>query len=139
MVKTNIRNKVKATDFDFEYEGSNFTEKEVIEKGHHQLSGEELFSRISNKTIIGEYPMGYKFTTEIYENGTAEGVNNMGSIDNGNWAIDYFRNTLQLKWENIWIDTITRAYIVNGNIEFYDIDTGSWRTTFKIFDELKED
>jgi len=132
-----MRHKIKQSDFNFEYTGSNLTERDVIEKGCHQLSGKELLTRISNKIIFGEYPMGYKFVTEIYENGIAVGVNNVGSTDKGNWTIDNIKNTLQLEWDNAWINTITQAYIVNGNIEFYDIDTGKWRTTFKIFDELK--
>ncbi len=128
-------NKLKTKDFD--YTGSNFTEKEIIENGHLQLSGKELLLRISNMTIFGDYPTGYKFVTEIYENGTANGINNVGSFDSGNWTIDFEKNILQLEWENAWINTVTRAY--NVNIEFYDIDTGKWRTTFKIFERRKEE
>jgi hypothetical protein len=124
---------------EFDYTGSNLTEMEAIENGHIQLTGNELLSRISNRTIFGDYPMAYTFVTEIYENGTAKGVNNVGSIDYGNWSIDFKKHTLQLEWENAWINTITRAYDVNGNIEFYDIDTGKWRTTFKIFERRKEE
>lgn len=29
----------------------------------------------------------------------------------------------------------TRAYDVNGPVEFYDVKTGNWRTTFKAFEE----
>lgn len=129
-------NKLKTTEFD--YTGSDFTEKDIKENGYIQLSGKELLSRISNRTIFGDYPMGYKFITNIYENGTAKGVNNVGSFDSGNWSIDFKKNTLQLEWQNAWINTITRAYDVNGNIEFYDIDTGKWRTTFKIFETRTE-
>jgi hypothetical protein len=130
-------NKLKTKNFEFT--GSYFTEKEAIKNGYIQLSGKELLSRISNKIIFGDYPMGYKFGAEIYENGTAKGINNVGSFDSGNWRIDFKEHTLQLKWRNAWIDTITRAYDVNGNIEFYDIDTGKWRTTFKIFERRKEE
>ena len=129
-------NKLKTTEFD--YTGSDFTEKDIKENGYIQLSGKELLLRISNRTIFGDYPMGYKFITNIYENGTAKGVNNVGSFDSGNWSIDFKKNTLQLEWQNAWINTITRAYDVNGNIEFYDIDTGKWRTTFKIFETRTE-
>lgn len=128
-----MKKKVKEIDFDFEYTGSNSKENDIIENGYLQLSGKELLSRINNKTIYGDYPMGYKFVTDIYENGKTEGVNDVGSHDFGNWTIDYEKNTLQLKWKNGWLDTITRAYDVNGNIEFYDVDTGNWRTTFKKF------
>ncbi len=80
--------------------------------------------------------MGYIFVAEIYENGITKGVNNVGTTNSWNRSIDFEKNTLQLKWKNARIDTITRAYDVNGNIEFYDIGTGKWRTTFKIFDGL---
>ena len=133
-----MRNKIKTTDFDFEYTGSNSTEKDSIENGHHQLSGNELLSKINNKTIFGDYLMGYKFVTDIYENGTAEGINNVGSRDFGHWVVDMKANTLSIKWDNGWIDTVTRAYDVNGSIEFYDVDTGNWRTTFKKFKKGNE-
>ena len=120
----------------FNYTGSNLTETETVKKGYSLLSGKELLSKISNKTVFGDYPMSYVFVAEIYENGITKGVNNVGTIDSGNWSIDFEKNTLQIKWKNAWIDTITRAYDVNGSIEFYDIDTGKWRTTFKIFDGL---
>jgi hypothetical protein len=128
-----MKNKIKEIDFDFEYTGSNSTEKEIIENGYLQLSGKELLSRIINKTILGDYLMGYKFVTNIYENGTAECKNNLGTYGFGNWVIDMKVNTLSIKWDNGWSDTITRAYDVNDNIEFYDVDTGNWRTTFKKF------
>ena len=41
--------------------------------------------------------MGYKFVTNIYENGTAEGVNNVGTFDDGNWSIDLNKNSIDLK------------------------------------------
>ncbi|MDF1676734.1 MAG: hypothetical protein P1U44_13545 [Vicingaceae bacterium] len=81
--------------------------------------------------------MGYIFVAEIYENGVTKGINNVATSDRGNWGIDFEKDTLKLVWKNAWIDTLTRAYEVNGNIEFYDIDTGNWRTTFKIIESLK--
>lgn len=130
-------NKLRTTNFAFT--GSNFTEKEVITNGHLQLSGEELLSIISNKTVFGDYPMGYTFVAEIHENGITNGINNVGTTDSGNWSINFEKHTLQLVWKNTWIDTQTRAFDVNGNIEFYDVDTGNWRTTFKIVESLKKE
>ncbi len=123
----------------FNYSGSDLTEEKAIEYGYLHLFGKELQSKISNKTVFGDYPRGYKFVANIYENGIAEGLNNVGTIDKGNWKIDFETHTLQLKWQNAWIDTLTRAYDVNGNIEFYDVDTGNWRTTFKIIENLIEE
>ena len=126
-------NKLRTKDFN--YTGSDFTENEVEAKGYPQLSGRELYARICNKTIYGDYPMGYKFVTEIYDNGIAKGMNNVGTIDTGKWKIDFEQHTLHLEWQYRWMDTVTRAYDVNDNIELYDIDTGFWRTTFKLFED----
>ena len=75
----------------------------------------------------------------FYENGKAEGINHVGSHDFGNWVIDMEKHTLSLKWNNAWMDTITYAYEVNGNIEFYDVGTGNWRTTFKKYVNLNKE
>lgn len=83
--------------------------------------------------------MGYKFVADIYENGMVNGINNVGTTDSGNWRINFETHTLQLGWKNGWIDTLTRAYDVNGYIEFYDVDTGNWRTTFKIIESLNKE
>jgi len=126
------------SNFNFEYAGSNSTEAEIIEKGYLQLTGKELLLRISNKTVYGDYPPYYKFKADVYQNGTTEGINNVGTQDFGKWIIDFEKNTLQLVWQNGWLDTITHAYEVKGNIEFYDVDSGNWRTTFKKIMSLNE-
>lgn len=134
-----MKNELKTTDFDFEYTGSNFKEKDAIQNGFIQLTGKELLSRIRNVTVFGDYLMGYKYVTDFYKNGSAEGINNVGSHNLGDWIIDLKENTLSIKWNNGWFDTITRAYEVNGSIEFYDVETGNWRTTFKKFINWKEE
>lgn len=133
-----IKHKIKIDDFNFNYTGSKYTEKDAIENRFEQLTGEKLRERIINKTFFGDYPMGYKFVTDIYENGKAEGINDVGSYDFGNWMIDMENHTLSLQWNNGWINTLTRAYEISGNIEFFDVDTGNWRTTFKKCVILKE-
>ena len=133
-----MRNRIKESDLDFEYTGSTYTEEALLKKGQQAISAAILQAKISNTTIYGEYPNGYKFITDIYDNGMAEGVNDAGSHDSGNWSINYEKNTLQLVWKKGWINTETRAYEVNGNIEFYDVDTGNWRTTFKQFHNWNE-
>ncbi len=125
--------RVNKEDFDFEYIGNRFSEEEIVKSGYIPLSGTELRARIVNRIICGDYLMGYRFITTLYDNGTVEGVNDAGSYDFGVWMIDYQNNTLRTKWQKGWLNTLTRAYDVNGNIEFFDIDTGKWRTTFKRF------
>lgn len=135
--KENMREAITQNDFDFEYTGSSLNEKEAIANNYTKLTGKELHKIIVNKKVKGDYTMGFKFIAEIYENEKVEGINNVGSFDFGIWAIDMKRNTLMLKWNYGWINTITHAFEVNGNIEFYDVDTGNWRTTFKIIESLK--
>jgi len=127
-----MKSKLKITDLNFTYTGNNFTEKEIILKGYNQLTAKQLYLKINNKTIFGDYPGGYIFSTNIFDDGRVEGINNVGSYDFGNWLINYEKHTLQLKWKNGWANTISRAYDVNGNIEFYDVNTGFWITTFKV-------
>lgn len=133
-----MRHKIKAGDFDFNFTGSHYSEKDAIENGFEKLTGKELKERIVNKTFFGDYPMGYKFVTDIYENGKVEGINHVGTQDTGNWMIDIEKDTLSIQWSNSWIDTTTHAYEVDGNIEFYDVSTGEWRTTFKENINLKK-
>lgn len=130
---------LKSIVITIEYTGSKHTEKTALENGFKRLTGMELKEQIINKTIYGDYPMGYTFVTHIYESGGAVGRNNAGSEDYGQWSIDEENHTISLQWELDWIDTITRAYEVNGTIEFYDVDTGNWRTTFKTIESLKEE
>ena len=76
-----MKNNLKIGDFDFKYTGSNYTEKEAIENGFKQLTGEALLKRIVNKTFYGDYPMGYKFITNIYENNMDSFRNHLVSIN----------------------------------------------------------
>jgi len=133
-----MKSKNLQAKFDFEYTGSSFTEKKIIAQGYPKLTGKELLSKISNKKVYGDYPMGYKFFADINKNGQTKGINNVGTRDSGEWKIDFENHTLQLIWKNAWINTITRAYEINENIEFFDIETGNWRTTFKIIESLQK-
>ena len=63
-----MMHKLKTKGFD--YTGSNLTENDAVKKGYSLLSSKELLSKISNKTIFGDYLMGYKLwqksiTTEL--------------------------------------------------------------------------
>lgn len=127
----------KLNNKNFSFTGSKLTEEEAIKNGYKQLSGKKLKLLISNKTVFGDYPIGYIFIANIYQNGITKGINNVGSSDIGNWSIDYDTNSLRLKWKNSWKDTLTKAYDINGNIEFFDVTTGNWRSTFKIIETLK--
>jgi hypothetical protein len=102
----------------------------IIDGGYQHLSGEELKQRIVGKTIAGDYLYGYTFVGTINSNGTIEGKNNVGSYHFGEWSIDLEENTLTLKWDGGWDNWTGRSYDVEGEIKFYDITSGNWRTTF---------
>ncbi len=125
-----------ATEFNFQYAGEGSIEDEIHQKGAQKMSGKELREAIVNKKVFGDYLMGYKFIGNILETGLINGVNNVGTEDLGNWLIDMEKDTLTINWNNGWINTITHAYMVNGQIEFYDVDTGSWRTSFNRIEDL---
>lgn len=129
----------KLRTIEFSYSGNDLTEQETIANGYLQLSGKELLTRIINKTVFGDYPFGYRFVASIYENGITNGINNVGTSDSGNWSIDFETHTLRLVWKKAWMNTQTRAYDVNGNIEFFDVDSGNWRTTFKIIESIQQE
>lgn len=131
-----MKNDLKISDLNFKRSG--YTEKTAIGNGFKQLTGIELKELIINQEVNGNYPGGFTFVARIYENGTIEGINNLGHYDVGYWTIDFNKNTIQLEWENGWYNTTTRVYKVTSTIEFFDIDTGNWRSTFKKFTHLEE-
>ncbi|HHB79768.1 MAG TPA: hypothetical protein ENK85_11095 [Saprospiraceae bacterium] len=134
-----MKKEIENKDFQYEYTGAQYSERELLFKGLKPLTGKQLRKLITNKTVYGDYTMGYKFIADIHESGDTEGINHVGSRDFGKWTIDEDANTLQLVWENHWLDTVTRAYEMNGHIEFYDVDTGRWRTSFKIFENWEKE
>jgi len=109
----------------------NTTEAMIIKKGYHQLSGEELKERMSDKTVRGDYYNGRSYVTFIDKDGNMEGENDLGSHRFGKCFIDMSNNTITTKWESGWDNWTGRAYDVNGEIKFFDTTSLKWRTTFK--------
>lgn len=115
------------------------TEEMIIECGYKQLSGEALKERIVGKTIKGDYYLGrhYEYISYIDENGTTEGVNDVGTHCVGEWSVNMDDGSLIVNWGYCWENWTGRAYDVDGEIQFYDGMTHLWRTTFKTFEEGK--
>ncbi|MEE9427148.1 MAG: hypothetical protein V3V25_03270 [Paracoccaceae bacterium] len=110
----------------------------AVEAGHMLLSGRELIKEIADKTVLGEYGMDFRYVSWIGKDGTLEGKNNVGSHVFGTWSVDEAEHTLSLLWDGGWDDTTTQAYIGGGQIRYYDIGTGNWRTTFTNISERKQ-
>ena len=111
----------------------NTMEAQIIEAGYLLLSGEELNLKMQNKTIFGEYLYGRQYISYAYSDGTVEGENDLGSQVKGRWSINKKNKTLTLKWSGYWDEWTGRAYDVDGEIKFFDIETSHWRTTFNKF------
>ena len=107
----------------------NTQEQTVIEAGHTQLSGPEMAQIIVGKTVWGDYGAAFKFVSVIREDGSMEGTNNFGSHNLGRFSIGD-DNTFSVQWNAGWDTTTTRAYAVDGQVKFFDCDTGQWRNTF---------
>lgn len=112
-------------------------ENSIIESGYHQISGEALKQRIVGKTIIGDYLYGYKYVGIFNADGSLEGENNVGSHHIGEWSIDTKNNTLTMNWNTGWDSWTGSAYDVGGTIQFFDISTGDWRTSFTKLESRK--
>ena len=114
------------------------SEKDVIAKKYHQLTGEELKQKIIKKTVWGDYYNGRKYICYHSENGIIESENDFGAHHQGNWIINNKNNTLTVVWDYGWDNWTGRAYDVNGEIVFFDSTTSKWRTTLKIFKDGKQ-
>jgi len=91
----------------------NTTEKMIIDRGHHQLSGEEIKRKITGKTVWGDYYNGRTYVTYIDKDGSAE----------GKWAdiIVLDQNLFEIPIENI-SDTQVEMTMFEGKI-VYKIDS----------------
>lgn len=110
------------------------TEARMPRHGQRQFSGEELVSRIQGKTVWGDYRYGFRYVSFIDRDGTMEGRNDVGAHHFGRWSVNPTDGSFTVSWDG-WDNTTTLAYEVDGEIQFYDRDTGEWRTTFRRFKE----
>lgn len=104
-------------------------EATLIAAEYPPLTADELRQTISNKTIYGDFGAFFKAVTTITADGHMEGRNNAGAHVFGHCVVNN-DGTLTLKWDSGWIDATLRAYHVDGQIKFFDVTSGAWRTTF---------
>lgn len=103
-----------------------------IVAGHTPLTSAELVQKIIGKTVKGNYLNSFRYIVYFDPKGVMEGKNNVGSHNFGQWQINS-DGILTVRWFNGWVDNSSQAYDVEGTIEFYDTQTGQWRTTFDSF------
>lgn len=119
------------------YDNEQATEAALIDAGHTRLSGDKLRELIACKTVQGLYRRGFRYVTFIGPDGSLEGRNHVGCHHFGKWWIDTDSGLFSVKWDNGWDNTTTAAYEVDGEVRFFDRDTGLWRTTFSGFESGK--
>jgi len=108
------------------------TEQQARAAGHTQLTGAELAARISGAAIIGLYRRGFHFRATLAPDGSVAGQNHVGVHDSGRWRIDEQAHTLSVTWSGGWEANTTHAFQVGDEIQFFDVDSGRWRTTFRL-------
>ncbi len=90
-----------------------------------------------DKTIKGDYYVGRQYISYVDENGTMEGINDLGTHCAGEWSINMDDGSFTVSWSCYWDNWTGHAYDVDGEIQFYDGTAHLWRTTFKTFEEGK--
>ena len=103
---------------------------QAIAAGWNRVTGDELIQIVVGNTVWGDYPGGFRFVSFCDHDGTCMGTNNVGSDNGGTWEIDNDAGTLTMSWDRGWLPTTTRAVSRDGVVHFFDLDTGSWRTSF---------
>jgi len=104
---------------------------DLLDQGHRPLGQEELLRLISNNTVRGDYEYsGHRiYKTFMDPNGEMEAKNDWGSEEFGSWSVDD-AGRLTVSWKGYWEEWTAVAFRIEGEIKFYNIEDGSWQTTF---------
>jgi len=107
------------------------TQNDLKAQGHTPLTKEELLALISGNTVIGDYEYsGHRiYRTFMNPNGEMEAKNDWGSHEFGKWQVED-DGCLSVTWDGYWEDWTAAAFKVDGEIKFYNIENGTWQTTF---------
>ena len=116
----------------------NTTEKMVIDAGYTKLSIDELKEKMCDKTVTGDYYNGRKYISYADFDGNIQGVNDLGSHIFGKYVFDIEDSTLSVEWDGYWETWTGYAYEVEGEVQFFDATSKTWRTTFRLFQDGKQ-
>ena len=116
------------------------TQDQIINLGHQKIRKDTLREMHADKTLTGDY--FYNGEWRIYmcytkADGTIEGTNDLGSANTGRWQVND-DDSFSVSWEDGWEAWTGFAYAVDGNIKFYDVKTGAWRTTYTKVEDGKQ-
>ena len=113
---------------------------ELLSLGHTPLTKEELLALIANTTVIGDYEYnGHRVYKSFMDaNGEIESKNGWGSHVFGRYTIDD-NGVFNVEWDGYWDAWSGVAFLIEGEIKFYDAKTGKWRTTFNAITQGKRD
>ena len=116
------------------------TKEDLLGKGLTALSKEALVARISDTTVTGDYEYdGHRIYKSFMDtNGEIESKNDWGSHVFGRYTIED-NGHLSVEWDGYWDAWTGVAFEIEGEIKFYDIHTGVWRTTFHSILQGKHD
>jgi len=104
---------------------------DLLRQGFHPMTQKELLESINGNTVHGDYEYsGHRiYKTFMDPNGEMEAKNDWGSEESGSWSIDE-EGCLSVSWEGYWENWTAVAFLIEGKIKFYNIEDGSWQTTF---------
>jgi hypothetical protein len=112
--------------------------KKLLNRGYSPLSKEELMGYIANTTVTGDYEYnGHRvYKSFMNANGEIESKNDWGSHVFGRYTIDE-EGVFSVEWDGYWDAWSGVAFLIEGQIKFYDLKTGKWRTTFNAITQGK--
>jgi hypothetical protein len=113
---------------------------DLLNLGHTPLTKEEILALIANTTVIGDYEYnGHRVYKSFMDaNGEIESKNDWGSHVFGRYTIDE-DGLFSVEWDGYWDAWSGVAFLIEGEIKFYDVKTGKWRTTFNAITQGKRD
>jgi len=113
---------------------------DLLSLGHTPLTKEELLALIANTTVIGDYEYnGHRVYKSFMDtNGGIESKNDWGSHVFGRYTIDD-NGVFNVEWDGYWDAWSGVAFLIEGEIKFYDAKTAKWRTTFNAITQGKRD
>ncbi len=107
------------------------TKDDLLNRGYTPLSKKELLELISDNTVCGDYEYnGHRiYKSFMNSNGEVEGKNDWGSTESGRWSVDE-NGYLSVEWDGYWEAWSGVAFKVDDEVKFYNLQDGTWQTTF---------